>query len=99
MTFAGGSTHLDQNISVNGGSGTVTNAGVLQLTNSHTIAGGFMQTSVGVLDIGISGTGTGTGLYGHLTASGAATFGGGLAAELLGGFSLAAGEVFDWDWD
>ena len=46
-----------------------------------------------MLDIGISGTGTG--LYGNLTASEAATFDGGLAVELLGGFSLAGGEVFD----
>ena len=93
LTFTGGNTHLDDDISVNGGTGSVTNQGVLQVATSHLIAGSFIQTSAGVLDIQAAGTGTGE--YGSLTSTGAATFAGGLAFDLVNGFTLATGNDFN----
>ena len=93
LTFAGGNTRLDQNIVVNGGSGTVTNAGSLFITNDISLSGSYAQTVDGVLRIGISGTGAGQ--YGHLTVTNAASFAGGLALQVLGGFALNVGAEFN----
>ena len=93
LNFAGGNTKLDQNIVVNGGSGTVTNAGTLALDNRHAIIGNFIQTGDGSLDIGIAGTSLGN--YGHLDITGAASLAGGLGLHLLGSFTLAEGQTFD----
>ncbi|MEI6502238.1 MAG: PEP-CTERM sorting domain-containing protein, partial [Armatimonadota bacterium] len=70
-----------------------TNAGTLALENSHSITGSFIQTSDGVLDIGIAGTSLGD--YGHLDISSAASLAGGLGLHLFGGFTLAEGQTFD----
>jgi hypothetical protein len=93
LVFAGGNTHLGDDISVNGGTGSVTNEGVLQVAESHLITGSFIQTTAGVLDIQAAGTGTGE--YGSLTTTGTASFAGGLAFDLINGFTLAAGDAFD----
>ena len=84
LTFAGGNTHLDQNISVKGGSGTVTNNDPLLLTNSHTITGNYAQTSAGVLEIGIYGTAAGQ--YGSLNITGSSVLDGELALLFMGSF-------------
>ena len=93
LTFAGGNTKLDQNISVNGGAGTVTNADPLRLETSHTITGNYEQTSVGLLEIGISGTAAGQ--YGSLNITGSAAFDGGLDLLVLNYFYMGAGETFN----
>ena len=93
LTFAAGNTHLDQNISVNGGTGTVTNNDPLLLTNHHTITGNYSQTSIGVLQIGIAGTNPTD--YGSLAINGTAAFDGQLALLLMNSFTLASGETFN----
>ena len=45
LAFAGGNTALGDNVSVDGGNGTVTNMGALQLAAPQTITGNFTQTS------------------------------------------------------
>jgi hypothetical protein len=93
LTFASGNMHLDQNISVNSGSGTVTNDGVLQLANTHTITGRFLEGTGAELDIQAGGTSSG--LYGDLISTSSVTFAGELALDLVNGFTLAAGDTFD----
>ena len=44
--FAGGNTALGDDISVDGGAGTVTNMGTLQLATPETITGNFTQAGV-----------------------------------------------------
>ena len=84
---------LDEDISVNGGDGIVTNAGALRLAAPDSIAGYFAQTGAGALDVEIAGTGPDA--FGNLAVSGAVSLAGGLAVELLDGFALAAGDSFD----
>ncbi|HEY1935820.1 MAG TPA: PEP-CTERM sorting domain-containing protein [Acetobacteraceae bacterium] len=93
LLFGSGNQALDESITVNGGSGTVTNAGDLRPVSSQDIFGNFVQTSAGTLDIQISGTSVGE--FGNLTISGDAAIDGELAVDLLGGFTLAAGDSFD----
>jgi hypothetical protein len=47
LYFTGGNTHLDEDIKVNDGGGTVVNTGVLQLSNSHVVNGNFEQDAPG----------------------------------------------------
>jgi hypothetical protein len=49
LAFAGGNTALGDDIFVDGGIGTVTNMGRLQIAAPETIAGNFTQPPVGVL--------------------------------------------------
>ena len=74
----------------------MTNSGTLKLTTQHAVFGSFAQTASGalVLDIG----GTGASQYGSLTftsPTSTVTLGGILGLDLVGGFSLAIGDVFD----
>ena len=93
LTFAGGNTALGDDVSVNGGNGTVTNMGALQLAAPQTIIGNFTQTSAGVL--GLDFAGDVLGQYGALTVSKLTTLDGGLAIDLINGFSLATDDSFD----
>ena len=93
LTFAGGNTALGDDIFVNGGNGTVTNMGALELAAPQTIAGNFTQISAGVL--GLDFAGDVFGQYGALTISKLTTLDGGLAIDLINGFSLATGDSFD----
>jgi hypothetical protein len=93
LTFAGGNTALGDDISVDGGTGTVTNMGSLQLAVPQTIAGGFTQTAAGVL--GLDFAGDTSGQYGALSVTKLTTLDGGLAIDLTGGFTLATGDTFD----
>ena len=60
LIFAGGNQQLADNVTVNGGNGTVTNTGNLYLTTNQTITGNYSQGSTGQLIIGASGSGSGT---------------------------------------
>jgi hypothetical protein len=93
LTFAGGDTALGDNISVDGGKGTVTNKATLQLAAPQTITGNFTQTAAGVLGLDFAGDTLGE--YGALTVSKLTTLDGGLAIDLTGGFMLAAHDRFD----
>jgi hypothetical protein len=93
LTFAGGATALGDDISVDGGAGTVTNMGRLRLAAPQTIAGNFTLTAAGVL--GLDFAGDSTGQYGALTVSKLTTLDGGLAIDLTNGFTLATGDSFD----
>ena len=55
LTFAGGNTALGDDISVDGGAGTVTNMGALRVAAPQTIAGNFTQTAAGVLGLDFAG--------------------------------------------
>ena len=94
LTFAGGNTALGDNIVVNGGSGTVFNNDPLMIDAPQTITGNYDQSAAGVLDFGIAGDMTGQ--YGSLAITGFATLDGGLRLDLLDGFSLTAGDVFNF---
>ena len=64
LIFASGNTEVDENISVNGGVGTVTNSSVLRFAASEMIDGnvinnGTVQVSAGKLEIGGAVTGKG----------------------------------------
>ncbi len=93
LTFASGNTALGDDISVNGGAGTVTNMGRLRLAAPETIAGDFTQSAAGVL--GLDFAGDVLGQYGALSVSKLTTLDGGLAIDLTGGFTLATGDSFD----
>jgi hypothetical protein len=93
LTFAGGNTALGDDISVNGGNGTVTNKGTLRLAAPETIAGNFTQTAAGVLDLDFAGDALGQ--YRALTTTKLMTLDGGLSIDLTGGFALATGDSFD----
>ncbi len=70
LTFAGGNTALGDDISVDGGVGTVTNMGQLRPSPPHapeTIAGNFSQTAAGVLDLEFAGDVSGQ--YGALAVT------------------------------
>jgi hypothetical protein len=89
LTFAGGNTNLADNIAVDGGAGTVTNEGLLQLATAKKITGNFAQTASGAFDSLIAGDTAGK--YGSLTV----TKLGRLALDLTNGFTLAAGDSFE----
>jgi hypothetical protein len=93
LAFTGGATDLADNISVEGGAGTVTNDGLLRLAAPETIVGNFIQNQGGVLDLLLAGDGRGQ--YGSLAVTGGVTLDGGLALDLAKGFALAAGDSFD----
>ena len=67
LTFAGGNTALGEDISVNGGKGTVTNRGTLRIAAPESIAGNFTQSAAGVL--GLDFAGDLSGQYGALSVS------------------------------
>jgi hypothetical protein len=95
LTFAGGNTALSDDISVDGGAGTVTNKGLLQIATLAPLAitGSFAQTAAGLL--GLDFAGDTLGQYGALTVTKLTTLDGGLAIDLTGGFTLATGDKFD----
>ncbi len=93
LTFADGNTVLGDDISVDGGKGTVINKGALRLAAPQTIAGDFTQTAAGVL--GLDFASDVSGQYGALTVSKLTTLDGGLAIDLTDGFTLATGDSFD----
>ncbi len=93
LTFASGNTALGDDIEVDGGAGTVTNMGMLQIAEPQTITGSFTQTDGGVL--GLDFAGDVFGQYGALTTTKLTTLDGGLAIDLIGGFTLATGDRFD----
>ncbi len=93
LTFTNGQTTLGADISVNGGAGTVLNEGTLRLLGIENVTGNFQQTSGGTVLMELLGTGSGQ--YGQMNVSGAASFAGGLAlgdTGLTGG--LADGQLF-----
>jgi hypothetical protein len=95
LIFAGGNTALGDDISVDGGLGTVTNKGPLQIATLAplTITGNFTQSDTGVL--GLDFAGDTLGQYGALSVSKLTTLDGGLAIDLTDGFTLTAGDKFD----
>ena len=82
LTFAGGNTALGDDISVDGGKGTVINKGPLQIATLAplTITGNFTQTAAGAL--GLDFAGDFPGQYGALAISGSASLDGGLGIDL-----------------
>ena len=93
LTFGGGNTFLRDNVTVNGGRGTVTNEDPLRVDSPLTITGNFTQTAAGVL--GLDFAGDVLGQYGALSVTKLTTLDGGLAIDLTGGFALATGDSFD----
>ena len=83
LALASGNTALGDDISVDGGAGTVTNKGLLQIATPETITGDFTQSAAGVLGLDFAGVGQ----YGALTVSKLTTLDGGLAIDLTGGFT------------
>ena len=97
LTFAGGNTALGDDISVDGGAGTVTNKGLLQiatLATPETIAGNFTQSRRPAC-LAWTLPATSSGHYGALTVSKLTTLDGGLAIDLTDGFTLATDDRFD----
>ena len=90
LTFGGGNTFLGDNISVNGGLGTVTNKDPLRIAAPLTVTGSFAQTAAGALDLHFAGD-----TWGALTISSLATLDGTLGIDLTSGFTLAKGDSFD----
>ncbi len=93
LTFGGGNTALGDNISVNGGKGTVLNNDPLMIAAPQTISGNFDQSATGLLDFGLAGDMPWQ--YGALAISGSASLDGGLGIDLTPGFTLAKGASFD----
>jgi hypothetical protein len=93
LTFAGGNSALGDDISVDGGDGTMTNIGRLRVATPQTISGSFTQTDTGVL--GLDFAGDALGQYGALSVSKLTTLDGGLSIDLTHGFALATGDRFD----
>ena len=89
LTFASGSQLLADSISVNGGLGGVTNNATLEVRSVLSVTGSLVEHGTYVEDI------TSSSVYGKLTVSGAASFGGMLDMQLLGGMVLSFGEVFN----
>src|SRR5271166_4430067 len=76
LSFAGGNQQLAQNITVNAGQGTVTNAGNLLLISPQSITGNYVQGSAGSLIIGIGISAANAGrleVLGRLDVSGTVT--------------------------
>ena len=95
LTFAGGNTALGDDVTVDGGKGTVTNMGKLQIATLAPLAitGNFTQTAAGVL--GLDFAGDGLGQYGALTVTKVTTLDGRLNIDLTNGFTLATDDTFD----
>jgi hypothetical protein len=93
LTFASGNTALGDDISVDGGAGTVINMAALRLAAPQTIAGKFLQTAAGVL--GLDFAGDGPEQYGALTTTKLTTLDGGLAIDLTDDFKLETNDTFD----
>jgi hypothetical protein len=93
LAFAFGNSALGDDISVDGGAGTVTNMGALKLAAPETIAGNFTQSAGGVLGLDFASDVSGE--YGALSVSKLTTLDGGLAIDLTDGFTLATGDTFD----
>jgi hypothetical protein len=93
LTFASGNTALGDDISVDGGAGTVTNLATLEVAAPEAIAGNFTQTAAGVLDLDFAGDLLRQ--HGVLSVSKLATLSGTLAIDLTDGFTLATGESLD----
>lgn len=90
LIFAGGNQALADNITVNGGSGTVTNNGNLYLTTNQTVTGNYSQGSTGQLIIGVSSTSSGM-----LTVTGDAVMPNAhLVLVGLNGYRPASGSVY-----
>jgi hypothetical protein len=94
LTFAGGNTALGDNISVDGGAGTVFNDDPLLIAAPQTITGNFNQFAMGALVFGVAGDMAGR--YGSLAISGQATLDGALGLDLTNDFKLMAGDAFDF---
>ena len=86
-------TALGDDISVDGGKGTVTNMGRLRLAAPETIAGNFTQAPAGVLVLNFAGDVFGE--YGALTVTKLTTLDGRLTIRLTDGFTLTKGDSFD----
>ena len=86
-------TALRDDISVDGGKGTVTNMGRLRLAAPETIAGDFTQAPAGVLVLNFAGDVSGE--YGALTVTKLTTLDGRLTIRLTDGFTLATHDSFD----
>ncbi len=71
----------------------MTNMGRLRLAAPETIAGNFTQTPAGVLGLDFAGDTSGE--YGALTVTKLTTLDGGLAIDLIDGFTLATDDSFD----
>ena len=84
---------IGDDISINGGNGTVTNMGRLRLAAPETIAGDFTQTAAGVLVLNFAGDAWGE--YGALTGTNLTTLDGRLTIRLTGRFTLTKGDSFD----
>ena len=95
LTFAGGNAALGDDVTVDGGKGTVINKGQLQIATLARlpITGNFTQTAAGALGFDFAGDTSGE--YGALAISGSASFNGGLGIDLTRGFTLAKGGSFD----
>ena len=86
-------TALRDDISVDGGKGTVTNMGRLRVAAPETIAGNFTQAPAGVLVLNFAGDVFGE--YGALTVSKLTTLDGRLTIRLADSFTLATHDSFD----
>jgi hypothetical protein len=85
-------TALGDDISVDGGKGTVTNMGRLRFAAPETIAGDFTQAPAGVLVLNFAGDVFGE--YGALTVT-KLTLDGRLTIRLTDRFTLTKGDIFD----
>jgi hypothetical protein len=88
LTFSGGRVHLEADMSVNGGLGTVINHSSLELLGTRMTYGNFEQSPGASLVSIFTGSAAAS-----LSIDGTATFGGLLSLE-LNGLSLAAGQMF-----
>ncbi len=93
LFLGGGNLVLGDDIIANGGGGTVTNMGRLQIAAPLTIAGNFDQTAAGALDLQFAGVLTSE--YGSQSISAGATLDGELNADMIDGFQFMTGETFD----
>jgi len=99
MTFSGGSV-FGNGGTLNAGTKTVTNGATFNIgdktmtAGSEAVAGGYTQSSTGVLAIDIGGQTAGT-QFDQLTISGAASLNGTLNLDLINSFVPTLGETFD----
>ena len=97
LTFGGGAalsrSFIGDDITVDGGAGTVFNKGRLQLASDITITGNYDQSAPARLGLDVDGDAPGD--YGALAVTGKATLDGRLGIDLTGGFTLSAGDTFD----
>jgi hypothetical protein len=97
LTFGGGAaltkSFLGDDITVDGGAGTVFNKGRLELASPIAITGNYDQTAKARLGLDVAGDAWGD--YGALSVTGLPTLDGRLAIDLTDGFKLMAGDTFD----